>query len=300
MSGTAKPASRQSLDSVAPRAHAWLRSLLPLTSFRLLTACAVDRVEIVGEPVWSDDDEEVAFAAHFYEVPRRQIDEAPSDQKRKHSEYQYFRIPADLSEDATPIGQRRHDTGELYFMRTAGYLLASAKDSDTITILRIGLDGDERVVANSDDWPSSGALGDNGAPSLLAAPSPDGRHLAVWSEVDSGSAPKQSFHFHVKIIDIEDPTVDLAAFDIAGQMALVWTPEGSAVCSGETGAFAWHEGESAFMPTVSPTCLWPRTTSSSVSSDGRIIVAGDSLEEPFRFDAAVGVPGMPNVPFGCM
>jgi hypothetical protein len=150
-------------------------------------ACTVEE-HTIRTPIWSDDAEEVVFVVNWHDIPRSDVSEAESDKKYKTRIDQYFRAPADLSSDPAPWGERRKHAGDRYFMRSAGYMVTSEPDGDGTVIRQFFLDGDERVVADSETYPWKVDSVD--VPTMIAVPSPDGRYLAIKAyEPQAGGAP---------------------------------------------------------------------------------------------------------------
>lgn len=267
----------------------------------LACSCFVEDISIGAHPVWSNDDAEVAFEVTWYEVRRGDLDESSSDQRRSgEEECEYFRVPADLSEEATSIGGRRSRCSEIYYMRTAGYLLTQTWDGDTATVWQLLLDGEERRIESSDAWPQPNDLGVDENPSLAAVPSPDGRFVLLSSVLDLEEFPGTAAYSHAKIVPIDAPETVVAALEVPESIGCRWQLDGSAICSSDGMGMRWEEGGDAFVPAEVNTCFGPLTSSSEVSSEGVVIEGGRSLDEPFYIaENGPKIPVFDETPFGC-
>lgn len=267
-----------------------------------LAGCWVEQVEFTTDVVWSDDATEVAFTVKWHEVPRRQLDEAESDQGSRNRAYQLFRVPRDLSEEPIALGGRRSGIGTLYYIRTAGYVLIEEGHGDAIQVVAVGLDGDERIIEDSDSWPLTSDGGEDRSFGVGGVPSPDGRFVALASStrVDTEEANPPIETTSYKVVAIGDPETELAALELAGEGGEVWRPDGAFIAYNDDEALEWREGASSFVATTRPPCSWPDTTSSRTSADGTIVNTGIDFDTPFVIDNDdPGVSGLPNIPFGC-
>lgn len=267
---------------------------IALLAAACLVACTAEE-HTIANPIWSDDAEEVMFIVNWHEIPRSDVSEAESDKKYKTQVEQYFRVPADLSSDPEPWGERRKHAGDAYFMRTAGYMVTSEVNGGGTVIRQFFLDGGERVIADSDDYPWD--VDSAAVPTVVAVPSADGRYLAVLAyESLPGGLPGDGT---VSVVDAEMlvPVVEQTRFSNAN---IIWRKDGRLNVYGGGKSAVWLPGTNVLVDGSPPPCKWPLTSSGYVAADGRIVVAGSSLDHPFDVvDEASEAVGAPNVPFGC-
>ena len=269
--------------------NGWMTGLV-IGCAMLVPGCASEENVIAGDPVWSDDDDEVLFQVNWHDVPYRDRDESPSDKRWRNEEFQFYRMPADPDAEPEPLGQRGSNAGGFYYMRTAGYVLFTVGVGDHVEVRQMSLDGDERLVADSREitW----LFDAGGGHSMEGIPSPGGEFVALW--LNEYVWETAETHTALTVLDVETLETVLPQARLDGG-DIVWRADGSLTFwTGDTG-FDWMPGTDALTPGARPPCSGPMTTSSDVSSDGRVITAGLTLAAPFRFVPA----GEYDRPFGC-
>ncbi|MGE0867662.1 MAG: hypothetical protein AB7P03_03810 [Kofleriaceae bacterium] len=242
-----------------------------------------DRQDVTGA-VWSDDDLEVAAFRREYSVLIH--DEIKGGEIERLMDMTFTPIARDLATGAErEIGGSYAGTPRrLHFMRSAGYLSIAFEIGAEVDIIdhfeRIDLATGEAVELRApcsriaDLWCS-------------ALPSPDGALIAIVEKALVGSRTR------VELRRASDGGIAAEAEVPAAEAGdrMTWHPSGAFVFSvnSETGE-TWQLSEDGTLAVVPvPPCFSPATTSSAVSSQGRVLLAdgtlGGELAEPFGCQA---------------
>lgn len=261
----------------------------------MLTGCGewID-IETVEAVVWSDDDEEVAYAIQKWES-------FPGG----YEEVRNYRFEIRFAEPNRSDDRLGFENGGeiygLYYMRAAGYVFVSWNaEDDGYSYERYSvfdLDGNE-TEAYHYDGPDSGFV-EHGCYVEWAVPSPTGVYLALQGACERpyGYSPIPAFG----ILRAEDASL-VGFFRLPEGINHspdegLWTPEGSWVVPLDNdNAYFWNETDSLTegpAPDCGPYPNWsPPTTSSPVSSNGTKLCTGKTRKNPF---STCGT----DTPFGC-
>ena len=256
----------------------------------------VDR-EAVLSVVWSQDDTEQAYVFATWEI-QSGIFGVPEGASSRNHKHRIYVQAADGSGRRDLYGHRpNHGYGRIYYMNTAGYLIAGFQDGSGIRYERIRPDGTSDVVTTF-----TGGPGPCGTFDLI--PSPTGATFAAIARLDapppvpSGPPPAampacSRGSVRVELIDATSLAVTAGPFSwtVDGLTDGTWTPGGDLIVT--SSGQAWRvDPSSGPVPTAMPGCLAPRTTSSNVSAGGAEMEPGDAAN-PVRV-ARRGAPA-----FGC-
>jgi hypothetical protein len=242
-----------------------------------------------GDAVWSDDAQEIAYAAH------RDVSQGTGSTGGGTTFHWTLRTrAADGSGDHAAAAERTFQLLALYDMHRAGYLLFlevdSANGSHT-NLLRTGSSTVTSVGADVSCPRTSSSPAVRLSPIYL--PSPDGAVLArMLTPADCADWNAGVTSVGVDLLDATSLSVKSSAKVTYAGTAIdwTWTPDGTFVFT--DGLSNW-----GFVPTASgassrskPGCFKPQTSSSDVAADGRKIVVQDDGTQTVT-------PG--GTPFGC-
>ncbi len=234
--------------------------------------------------VWADDDERIALGF---------------DWARGGLSHEIWLADGEGHLDRRLVGPRPGSIRELYFMRSAGYLLVSG------TIM---VDGrDDGFVDRIDLDGSATRLFDDTGGTVSFVPSPDGSAIARVRLDDCDELRSEGRGRCVLDVDLLDPAtgepVRAPLHLLFGPMEgveqvfpdWVFHPSGQLLVSDGNLTYAiGPDGELAGEPAVAPDCFRPRTTSSDISREGRT-----ALWDRFDERLVLTPPEAPGYPDRC-
>ncbi len=225
-----------------------------------LSACTTSPLKTDLPPeqaVWSSDGNEVA-------VVQALID--PNEPTRQ--QYQIFVRRPDGSDNRQVTGVRTEQIRQLYYMKSPDYVIAeSLLEGGLSRFDKITLDGHEITVMETRQNTAQLCPDHIGVLPLVqhgVLPSPDGKILAHLYNRACGHIVIEFLQAHSLL------TKDGFTLNISAPAQATWHPQGYLIIALNDGKTAWRVGiEQAPMPTEYPRCLYPTTTSSNLSADGR-------------------------------
>lgn len=244
--------------------------IIPLITLAL-TGCWSD-AEQVDQAVWSDDDSEVAVVVLRFEEKSGNPLNGTTD--KKNFRHQIYVQSLDGSGKTAIGGERSGQNGsQIYYMKSAGYLVVSTLTDVGMRFDRVALSGASTLIAETDYDSCKSHFFD-------VVPSPTGAQIAVISRSDACedtspeaptplgpvSTPVQvevRFLNAQTLAELDAQTVDLAT----GSVAWTWRPDGAFVVTDGQDAVALTAGLSA-VTTALPGCTDPKTSSSPVDASG--------------------------------
>ena len=228
-------------------------------------------IEEKNQVVWADDNFEVAIVVLKYE----QGTTASGEVIKRHFKH---RILAQQIEDSHPkplTDWRDFQVGNVYYMRRNNYLLIeSILENEARRFDKIILDDNNKEIpifeAKSEYLPCGSTDPENAKPlaqvhhTLL--PSPDGQQLAQIFSLECGKVTVQ--FEHAKTLQY----IDSVTLSIDQPFSPTWHSEGYLILAGYDGKTAWKINTQG-QPTLTeyPHCLFPPTTSSPVSLEGKLV-----------------------------
>jgi hypothetical protein len=261
-------------------------------------ACTVTQKDKVSVAVWADDGSEQAYMVVKWEELTRTL--VYKETERRDYRYQLFVQDPDGSDRRALFSTRSgHGAPSLYFMKSQGYLVygktipTATEGLSAMQFQRLSLAGDEQaIMASTAAWQPCGAFD--------AIPSPDGEVIAVverkpppgaWappSPPPSATEACQGSDLTVTLFDAS-PLVEAGSWKwtVNGSVDYGWTSAGELFIEDEQ--HTWRVDSAAGpQPDSAPACLYPKTTSSAVSSAGVIIKPTDEPDDPIRVDGSGG------------
>lgn len=207
--------------------------------------------------VFADDDSELAIQELRFE--ERQGDALSGSTEKRDFRQQLFRADP-KGERHLPIGPERtgQHGGDLYFMKTAGYLVASSVPEEG------GLVGWDRISLD-DGTSQSIPMLDESYDWAFAIPSPDASLIAVVS--GAGQSVRAQLFDEATL----EPASERDDVTVAGTPEWTFRPDGAFVVTDATSAWALTAAAEGFTDTNVPACTTPKTTSSMVSSEGELL-----------------------------
>lgn len=226
-------------------------------------------VEQIDQVVWADDGSEVAVVKLHFEKKT----------EKRYFKHQIF-IQKINDKEKLPLTELRdHQVGQVFFMRSANYLIVeSILPEKTRRFDKVDMKGHEILIieiANEVSCQSQQNSSTETKPPPIVhhtvIPSPDGRQLA---HVFSPECKKASVEF----LSADDLTViDNQTFDIDEPMEVTWHRDGYIIFSTPKRDKAWQvKVKEMPLPIPPPQCLSPVTTSSHVSTEGRLVYVDEN------------------------
>lgn len=221
-------------------------------------------VEQIDQVVWADDGSEVAVVKlHFEEKT-----------EKRYFKHQIF-IQKINDKEKLPLTElREHQVGQVFYMKSANYLIVeSILPEKTRRFDKIDMKGHEILIIEISNEVScqsqQNSPTETTPPPVVhhtVIPSPDGKQLA---HVFSPECKKASVEF----LSADDLTViDNQTFDIDEPMEMTWHRDGYIIFSTPKRDKAWQvKAKETPLPISPPQCLSPVTTSSHVSTEGRLV-----------------------------
>ncbi len=253
--------------------------------------------DIIETAIWADDDSEQLYVRHTFAERQRASPFPEAESITGNHRMRVFRHS--LDGDSTPVGEWRDETPgpDWYFMKSAGYILGSVQTGeDGLRYERWSLDGSavQPVVE------SPGTI--DACSFSVVVPSPDGSTLALVHRVGAPASGPAIPGCGAGTVSVERlDAQSLARLTRTGQVAIegrvqfTFAPDGRAFVFAGTERFVVSDDGQALEPaSAPPTCTVPPTTSSNISSAGRLIAA-NSLEP----NDPIVVIADGQTPFGC-
>jgi len=262
------------------------------------SACTVTQKDTVSTAVWADDGSEQAYMVVRWEELTRTL--LYKQTERRDYRYQLFVQRPDGRDQRALFSVRSgRSAPTLYFMKSRGYLVygktvpTGTEGLSAMQMQRMSLAGDEQAI-----MASTAAFQPCG--SFDAIPSPDGAVIAVlerkpppgaWappSPPPSATEACQGSDLTVALFDA-NPVVQRATWmwTVNGPIDYGWTSDGELFIEDEE--HTWRV-DSATGPQSdsAPPCLYPKTSSSAVSSAGVVIKPTDDPDDPIRVGGSDG------------
>ncbi len=254
-----------------------------LVIFFLLSACTPIKeteqienwrtIEEKKQVVWADDNFEVATVILKYEQ-RKATSGKIVKRNFKH------RIFSQQLDDQNPkplTDWRDHQNGNIYYMRRNKYLLVeSILDNGARRFDKIILDNSNKEIPifeskSVEQYLPCGSVDLENVKPLaqvhhIVLPSPDGQQLAQVFSLECGKVTVQ--FEHAKTLQY----IDSATLNIDQPFSPTWHLEGYLILAGYDGKTAWKVTTQSPPTRVDyPKCLFPPTTSSPVSLEGKLV-----------------------------
>ncbi len=252
----------------------WVVGLISLLALSLSVGCWKDGEEI-STVAWSDDDSGQAYLRLAFEESTREGDGFFGSGRRNYR-HQVFVQNADGSGRRALTGERDAQHGTtFYYMKQAGYVLVDVRESDTSTRFDLIRTADGRVeTVRRHVIPDGPVIPCQG---LEVLPSPDGRTLAVIERTAPPVPRCEGGNVIVSFVNattlVEGPSYQ---WTLDGMPGSIWTEEGTLIVWSFAGGNWQVKLETGPVPIDNPpSCTWPRTSSSTISGEGQVIVPGD-------------------------
>lgn len=254
-----------------------------------LTHCTREKakVEQVDRAVWSDDNNQVAMIVQRFD--QSSSSNPLSSTLRENLSHQIF-IQDRNGGPRQAVGNeiQGQNARELYFMKRAGYLIASYLESDAaggsqVVYYKMTLDGNVSRLTQQ--------------PHMRVLPSADGQYLALITQfpeqcTGSGAACPLDVLFR-RAEDLSDVgTTHRLSFANGVLPELTWNLGGQLIASNGSESFALRPGQAEAVTVEHPKCVYPATSSSSIASSGDFVYP-EQNQVAFRSTTAG------EQPFGC-
>jgi hypothetical protein len=264
-----------------------------LLSVYLLSACQWRHIENVDQVVWSDDNSQQAYTVLMYE--ERSGYPLDGSLQKRDFRHQIFVQNEDGTARRSLTGERVRKSGNhLYFMKRAGYVMVDVfETSHQVRFDVIRLSGQQQTLLTY--------LYDGDAcDSLEVIPSPDGALIAVLEQRAAGSGKLLGTCVDAAVLmtlyDAGTLTpVNVAEWQISDPVECTWTPAGYFMVYTRA-QVAWSVGRDGVSSGSPPGCSYPKTTSSPISSDGRLLAPA---QFPAYNNPLTIVTNSPQKAFGC-
>lgn len=232
-------------------------------------------IEQSNHVAWADDNSEVAVTVLHYEQAMLGDTDAEDENSKalpqRNFSHQIF-LQDLAGKQRRPLSKiRPYQNGVLYYMRQAGYLIAEAFDPQTAMqrFDKLSVDGREWLIVEN-NLAANRPCKDQDiktAPQILhqVIPSPDGSQLLHVYSPRCGEAS-------IEFLDAYDLNLRGAQQLLIDEPLLaLWHPSGYAMLVNTTLTKAWQVTPDLSPQSITPpACLYPVTSSSNVSSDGRL------------------------------
>ena len=215
--------------------------------------------------VWANDGSDLAMVVISEE---NLISFAPDQHQFFH---QIWVQNLDGSGQRNITDMREHQTGKIFYMKPAGYLVVeSLLDNGKRRFDKVALDnGNEILIVETPDNEHQPCFTMPAKPVALQVyqtviPSPDGMQLAHIYSPECGKVT-------VEFLDAKELNLlDNQTMTIEEPMRALWHPDGYIILVTNSQAWKFALGGSP-MPTSFPNCLEPVTSSSNVSLAGKMV-----------------------------
>jgi hypothetical protein len=234
--------------------------------------------------VWADDGSDVAIANLRFEEKSAGLFSDTTD--KRHFQHQILVQNLDGSEQRTITGWRDYQNGQFFYMKQMDYLVVeSLLENGARRFDKIAKNGNEILIIETPDKKNQPCqvlkkTSSSDEKPLPAAqvhhtviPSPNGQQLA---HIYSPECRKVTIEFlHANNLNL----FDTQTMDIDEPMNVTWHPDGYIVFVNSAENKAWKVNPlEPPTPVLPPKCLFPVTTSSNISLDGKkVYFKGDKL-----------------------
>ncbi|OQW93850.1 MAG: hypothetical protein BWK79_08970 [Beggiatoa sp. IS2] len=227
-----------------------------------------------GSVVWADDGSEVAIAEwKFEEVEQESTEGTP---ERRNFKYRILLQQIDGSGQRPITDWREHQSGQLFYMKQAGYLIVeSLLEKGARRFDRIFLDGKEILIIETPDdehQPCRNPAEATATTSPLVKipymviPSPDGKQIANIYSPECGKITVEFLYANNLNL------IESHSLDIQEPMNALWHPDGYLILTNNALNKAWKVSTLELPTSVTPPhCLFPKTTSSEMSLTGKLV-----------------------------
>ncbi len=220
--------------------------------------------------VWADDDSQVAVAILSFEEKADSLFSETTN--KRHFKHKVVVQNLNSSEQHPITEWREHQSGQLFFMKQAGYFIVeSLLTNGARRFDKITENGNEILIIETPDSEHRPCQDSDSAKSLPARvhntviPSPDGSRLAHIYSHQCGKVTVEFLYanslnlFDSQIMDVDEP------------MSAMWHVDGYIILTTIKKDKAWKVTPLApQLPIALPKCISPITTSSEVSSEGQM------------------------------
>lgn len=238
------------------------------------TACRPGKkTEQLDRVVWSNDGVEQAFVMTQFEEGRSGNPLDGTTMKRNFSHQIFVQDPDGLNRRAVSNQVVGQNGGDLFYMRSAGYIVASflqqngENQAPYPRYYQLLMDGTTRTLTT--------------APHTRAVPSPDGKWIARVELNPEGCRPdatdneSESCRVQVEFLDAQTLMRHGQKHQVLFQNPskvpdFTWTPEQEWVVTNRVQAFAASPDQEPEAADV-PACLFPKTSSDHINADGSLI-----------------------------
>ncbi|MCK5688456.1 hypothetical protein KAI87_04255 [Myxococcota bacterium] len=244
----------------------------------LSTACSWEGAEQIDQAVWSDDDTAQAYVKLLY-YERKDPNPLSGTTQKKDFRHQIFIQDADGSNRRALTDGRTFQNGAmLYYMKRAGYVVMEVIEGrDLFRYDIIRMDGQSTTLASWQN-PSVPCAG------FELTPSPDGAMIATMERLTAGQAMDLSCApatVEVKFYSADSLSlISTYSWPANGMMESTWTLGGDFIVHDHEGGDWIVAPSTGPTPTTPPGCVYPKTTSGSVSAAGVVLSPGDSDSDP--------------------
>ncbi|MEN9848396.1 MAG: hypothetical protein RL368_1136 [Pseudomonadota bacterium] len=239
-----------------------------LLALSVLAGCAGQEVKVApkdgiterkGQVVWAEDASELAYA-----VITEEKQTTPEGEEKLNIRHQLFVQNPDGSQKREVSRARDHQSGALYYMKQAGYLVVeSVLSTGARRFDRVLMNGNEILIIETSEKPHQACP--NVSLPHTVIPSPDGRVLASIYSSDCGQISVEFMYANNLSM------IDAQTLDITQGVIPVWHPEGYLILVTQDGSTAWKVViKEAAKKITAPLCKSPATSSSHIAADGRM------------------------------
>jgi hypothetical protein len=252
-----------------------------------------NETEMIDRAVWSDDDTGQAYVRLLFEEGPK-VNPLSMTHPRRNFRHQLFIQNVDGSERQAVTNVQEFQTGaNFYYMRQAGYLIIDvfeAEDEIRYDLVRLPA-GDATTIATHS---ASGRA----CESFEVIPSYRGQIIAIVERTADSDADRRCPTGEVIVTFIDAASLsDIAKYrwQVTDMVQTGWTDADELIVSAPDDGVWLVTPDTGPTPADPATCVYPRTTSGSMSADGVVIGGGLSPTDPIT----VFPPFPDGDPFDC-
>lgn len=251
---------------------------LSLVLFVLITGCTSDAIqskqwvakEQYDKVVWADDgSEDIAIInANYEEV----VGSALTTPERRQVKHQIITQRLDGTNQTEITDWRDNQEGAFYYMKQYGYfVIESLLENGARRFDKIDLNGNEILIIETPDREHTPCADEQPIePDVI--PSPDGALLAHVYSQDCGQVTVE-FLYANNLTTIDSQTL----YDVVEPLHALWHPYNYILLTNNDLTHAWQVAvQFAPTPVTPPNCFTPKTTSSDMSFDGRLVYVDEN------------------------